>query len=396
MSLPLAGVTVVDLSRILAGPYCTMVLGDLGAEVLKIESPLGDDSRRWGPPFASGESAYFLAVNRNKRSICLDLKREAGSELLHRLLEKADVLVENFRPGTMERLGFGFEQLQKRLPELIYCSISGYGHTGPLGKRPGYDVVMQGEGGWMQLTGEPGGQPFKVGVSLADIFSGTMAAQGILSALYSRTVSGHGQKVDVALFDSVLATLCFQAQGFLLTGEAPGRLGNRHPSLAPYESFPTADGYVIVGVGNDGLWQRFCKAVDREDLDQPRFKTNPDRVRNYSALKSLLDSLFTSASSDHWVEKLESAGIPVGRVRSIPEVFENPQIDARHMRIEVDHPVVGRFPMTGNPIKMEGVNEQEPMPPPLLGQHTEEVLRERLNLSRQQIEALRGEGVFGT
>ena len=393
---PLSGVTVLDLSRILAGPYCTMVLGDLGAEVLKVEPPNGDDSRGWGPPFVEGESAYFLAVNRNKRSICINLKRASGRDLLHRLAGKADVLVENFRPGTLDRLGFSYETIRSARPEIIYCSISGYGHSGPLRQRPGYDAVMQGEGGWMSLTGEPDGPPLKVGASLADIFTGTMAAQGILAALHQRATTGKGQKVDVALFDSVLATLCYQAQGYLLTGEVPERLGNRHPSLSPYETFQTADGYVIVGVGNDSLWVSFCRAVGRPDLDEPRFKTNALRVENYVELKKLLVPMFRNGSTQHWLGVLEPAEIPAGRVRSVPEALSNPQVADRQMLIEVEHPTVGRMRMTGNPIKMSGLPDAPVLPPPLFGQHTEEVLAEKLNLGSEEIEALREEGALGS
>ena len=392
---PLSGVTVLDLSRILAGPYCTMVLGDLGAEVLKVEPPNGDDSRGWGPPFVEGESAYFLAVNRNKKSVCINLKRAGGRDLLHRLAGKVDVLVENFRPGTLDRLGFSYETIRSARPEIIYCSISGYGHSGPLRQRPGYDAVMQGEGGWMSLTGEPDGPPLKVGASLADIFTGTMAAQGILAALHQRATTGKGQKVDVALFDSVLATLCYQAQGYLLTGEVPERLGNRHPSLSPYETFQTADGHVIVGVGNDSLWVSFCRAVGRPDLDDPRFKTNALRVENYVELKKLLVPMFRSGSTQHWLDVLEPAAIPVGRVRSVPEALSNPQTADRQMLIEVEHPTVGRMRMAGNPIKMSGLSDAPALPPPLLGQHTEEVLAEKLNLSSEEIEALREEGALG-
>jgi crotonobetainyl-CoA:carnitine CoA-transferase CaiB-like acyl-CoA transferase len=372
-----------------------MVLGDLGADVLKIEPPQGDDTREWGPPFASGESAYFLAVNRNKRSVVINLKHPSGGDLLRRLAAKADVLVENFRPGTLERLGFGYQELRKRRPDIVYCSISGYGHSGPLSKRPGYDAVMQGEGGWMSLTGEPGGAPLKVGASLADVFTGLMAAEGILAALYQRSSTGKGQKVDVALFDSVLATLCYQAQGYLTTGVVPSRIGNRHPSLAPYETFETADGHLILGIGNDALWRSFCRAVERPELDDPRFETNPLRVDNYAELKALLVPLFQSAPTDHWLEKLEPAGLPVGRVRSVAEALDNPQVEARRMLVDVDHPSVGRLKLTGNPIKM-GMEERDPLPPPLLGQHTEEVLAEKLGLSKEQIEALRKEGALGT
>ena len=396
MSLPLAGVTVLDLSRILAGPYCTMLLGDLGAEVLKVEPPKGDDARGWGPPFAAGESAYFLAVNRNKRSLCINLKHPSGSDLLRRLIEKADVLVENFRPGTLERLGFGYQDVRKSRPQIVYCSISGYGHSGPLKEKPGYDAVIQGEAGWMSLTGESGGPPLKVGASLADIFTGMMAAQGVLAALYERTRTGNGRKVDVALFDSVLATLCYQAQGYLLTNAVPGRMGNRHPSLAPSETFETGDGYLIVGVGNDALWRTFCQAIKRPDLDEPRFATNALRVENYTELKAALVPIFRSATTQHWVGVLDAAGIPVGRVRSVAEALENPQVMARNMMIEVENPTVGRMKMIGNPIKMSDLEDGPALPPPLLGQHTDEVLSEKLNLTAEQIVALRREGALGS
>jgi crotonobetainyl-CoA:carnitine CoA-transferase CaiB-like acyl-CoA transferase len=389
---PLAGITVVDLTRILAGPYCTMMLGDLGAEVIKIEPPRGDDSRGWGPPFVSGESAYFLAVNRNKKSVCVNLKSDGGKDVLNRLIQQADVLVENFRPGTLERLGFGYSQLESGRPSLVYCSISGYGHTGPWAERPGYDAVMQGEAGWMYLTGEPGGEPLKVGASLADVFTGMMAGQGILAALVERAKTGRGKKVDIALFDSVVSTLCYQAQGYLLTGREPERLGNRHPSLTPYETFETQDGHLILGVGNDVLWQRFCLAVGRPDLDEPRFRTNAERVENHPDLESRLQDLFKSKPTQHWIEVLESAGIPVGRVRSVAEVFKNPQVEPRQMLIETEHPAIGSMKMTGNPIKMSGCGGRPVSPPPMLGQHTGSVLSSRLKMSPEQIEALERSG----
>ncbi len=393
-SSPLSGVTVVDLTRILAGPYCTMMLGDLGADVIKIEPPRGDDSRGWGPPFVSGESAYFLAVNRNKKSVCINLKMNEGKDILRRLLQQADVLVENFRPGALERLGFGYPQIEADFPGLVYCSISGYGHTGPLSERPGYDAVMQGEAGWMHLTGEPEGEPLKVGASLADVFTGMMAGQGILAALFDRTRTGRGRKVNIALFDSVVSTLCYQAQGYLLTGREPERLGNRHPSLTPYETFETEDGHLILGVGNDGLWQRFCVAVGRPDLDEPRFRTNAQRVENHPELESLLQDFFKTMPTRHWVEVLESAGIPVGRVRSVSEVFQNPQVEPRQMLIEAEHPAVGPMKMTGNPIKLSGSGQRTTSPPPLLGQHTEDVLSSRLKLSLEQIERLEKAGAI--
>ena len=394
--LPLDGVTVIDFSRILAGPYCTMLLGDLGAEILKIEPPAGDDCRHWGPPFIEGESAYFLAVNRNKKSLRLNLKKDAGRKLVERLVAQADVLIENFRPGTMDRLGLGYEALRATSPGLVYCSISGYGQTGPLRERPGYDAVMQGEGGWMALTGEPLGMPMKVGASLADIFTGMMASEGILAALYRRAQTGEGDRVDVALFDSVMATLCYQAQGYLMTGAVPKRLGNRHSSLAPYETFRTADGHVIVGIGNDSLWKRFCASVERPDLDVPELEKNQSRVERYDELRRRLEPLFASKTTNDWVRLLEGAGIPVGRVRDVAEVFDNPQVESRHMRLEVEHPKLGRLPLTGSPIKLERTREREHAPPPMLGEHTESVLSDKLGIDGETLRALRDEGVFGS
>jgi crotonobetainyl-CoA:carnitine CoA-transferase CaiB-like acyl-CoA transferase len=394
--LLLSGVTVLDFTRILAGPYCTMLLGDLGATVLKVEPPRGDDSRYWGPPFAEGESAYFLAVNRNKKSLTLDLKNREALDIALALADGADVVIENFRPGTMERLGLGYEALRARNPRLVYCSISGYGQNGPLREMPGYDAVMQGEGGWMGLTGDPSGMPMKVGASLADIFTGMMAGEGILAALYRREKSGAGSSIDVALFDSVVATLCYQAQGFLMTGESPRRLGNRHSSLAPYETFATADGHVIVGVGNDSLWKRFVRAVGDAALEEPRYDANQDRVARYPELKALLDPIFASRATAEWEALLEGAGIPVGRVRDVREVFSNPQIEPREMRIEVDHPKLGKLPLTGNPIKVGPPGGGAHHPPPLLGEHTEEILSDRLGLSAETLRALRARGVFGS
>ena len=392
---PLAGVTVLDLSRILAGPYCTMVLGDLGAEILKLESPSGDDCRHWGPPFVAGESSYFLAVNRNKKSLCIDLKAPEGREIARKLAVKADVLIENFRPGTLERLGLGYQTLRTANPGLVFCSISGYGQTGPLRDHPGYDAVMQGEGGWMELTGAIDGPPMKVGASLADIFTGVMAGQGILAALYQRAATGEGCQIDVALYDSVMSTLCYQAQSYLVTGEIPRRLGNRHPALTPYETFETVDGYVIVGVGNDGLWKKFCRAVGREDLGDERFEANADRVERYEDLKMALVPLFQSRSTAQWVELLEESGIPVGRVRTVEEVFDNPQTEARNMCITVEHPSIGSLRLTGNPIKMSALTEANPLPPPRLGEHNEMVLKEKLDYSTEEVRALRERRVLG-
>lgn len=372
-----------------------MLLGDMGAEILKLEPPGGDDCRHWGPPFIQGESAYFLAVNRNKKSLSLNLKHPEGRKLVERLISQVDVLIENFRPGTMGRLGLGYEELSARHPRLIYCSISGYGQTGPLRERAGYDAVMQGEAGWMALTGEPEGMPMKLGASLADIFTGMMASQGILASLHRREKTGEGDHVDVSLFDSVMATLCYHAQGYLMTGEVARRLGNRHPSLTPYETFETRDGHVIAGVGNDSLWRRFTKMAGKPELEAPDFATNEGRVARYDELHALLVPLFREKTTDEWVGLFDEAGIPVGRVRNVAEVFENPQVEARNMRLEVEHPVLGTVPLTGNPIKLTRAGERAPLPPPILGEHTRVVLQERLNLDAATLRSLEDDGVFG-
>lgn len=370
---PLAGVRILDLSRILAGPYATMMLADLGAEVIKIEPPGGDDTRTWGPPFGGGEAAYFLAVNRGKKSVVLNLKTEEGSRALARLIEASDALVENFRPGTMARLGFAPEDMQRRHPRLIWCSVSAYGQYGPLSSKPGYDAVMQGEAGWMGLTGPPEGPPTKLGASLADICAGMMASSGILAALFARERDGRGRRVDVALFDSVVATLCYQAQGYLLTGEEPVRSGNNHPSLTPYESFEAADGHVIVAVGNDTLWKRFC-ALAAPELDRPEFEKNPDRVRRRPELRGLLETVFRSREVAEWERVLDEAGIPVGRVRSVAEILNSPQLRARGMVADREHPAIGSLRLVGNPIQFDGENHTASLPPPLKGEHTEDVL----------------------
>lgn len=370
---PLAGVRILDLSRILAGPYATMMLADLGAEVIKIEPPGGDDTRTWGPPFGGGEAAYFLAVNRGKKSVVLNLKTEAGKASLSRLIQESDALVENFRPGTLARLGFAPEDVQRRHPRLVWCSVSAYGQYGPLSSKPGYDAVMQGEAGWMGLTGPPEGPPTKLGASLADICAGMMASSGILAALFARERDGRGRRVDVALFDSVVATLCYQAQGYLLTGEEPVRSGNNHPSLTPYESFEAADGHVIVAVGNDTLWKRFC-AVAAPELDRPEFEKNPDRVRHRPELRGLLEEVFRSRGVAEWEQVLDEAGVPVGRVRSVAEILNSPQLRARGMVVDREHPVIGSLRLVGSPIQFDGENHTAGLPPPLRGEHTEDVL----------------------
>ncbi|MFQ5881039.1 MAG: CaiB/BaiF CoA transferase family protein [Candidatus Methylomirabilales bacterium] len=393
---PLEGLKVIDLSRILAGPYCTMLLGDMGAEVVKVENPAGgDDTRGWGPPFINGESAYFLSINRNKKSITLNLKADRGREILSVLLQQADVLVENFRPGTLEKAGFGYEAVQRLNPRLIYCSISGFGHTGPETQRPGYDLIIQGESGVMSLTGLPDGPPLKVGLSVADIVAGMYAVQGILLALVARERYGKGQKIDIALLDSMISLLTYQAGIFFTTGQSPHRMGNLHPTITPYEPFEAQDGYFNVAVGNDVLWARLCQILGREELiNDPRFATGAKRVENRAVLRPMLEKALKARSVQEWLQILNEAGIPCGPINSLAEVFAGPQVKAREMIVEVPHPALGTVKMTGVPLKLSATPGQIKHPPPLLGEHTEEVLRAWLGMSAAEIQGLHSDGVI--
>ncbi len=394
MSGPLSGVTVIDLTRVLSGPYCTMVLADLGARVIKIEHPVrGDDTRHWGPPFIGSESAYFLSINRNKESLTLDFKKPEGKAILEQLLAHADILVENFRPGTLEAAGLGAGALEHRFPRLIYCSISGYGQTGPRRNEPGYDAVMQAEGGLMSITGDADGPPYRLGVAITDIVSGLFAAQGVLAALFARQRTMRGQQVDIGMLDATTALLTYQAGNYFTTGEAPARQGNRHPTIVPYESFETAHGDLVIAGGNDEIWRRLCGALDLTHLaDDPRFRTNRDRAAHYSELRPLLQSTLRTRARDEWVTRLTAAGVPCGSVREISEVLADPQIAARQMVAEVDHPTVGRTKVIGSPVKLSETPSSVRTPPPVLGQHTEALLTE-LGYDRQSIEDLRAAGV---
>jgi crotonobetainyl-CoA:carnitine CoA-transferase CaiB-like acyl-CoA transferase len=391
---PLEGIRVVDLTRVLAGPYCTQALADAGADVVKIEErDKGDDTRGWGPPFVHGESAYFLSVNRGKRSLTLDLKHARGREILWRLLERADVLVENFRPGTLDRLGFGEAELRRRCPRLVYASVSGYGADGPRGGRPGYDVIIQGESGLMSLTGPADGEPCRVGASVADILAGMNAFQGIALALLRRVRTGEGGRVEVSLLESVLSILTYHAATYLLAHQVPARLGNRHPNLAPYEAFEAADGHVIVGVGNDSLWQRFCTALGAPELaGDGRFATNAQRVVNYRALRDELAPRLRRRPAAEWLAAFEAAGIPCGRIRNVAEALDDPQVAARGLLLEMEHPLIGAGRWVGAPARLDGAGRGSRRPPPLLGEHTDEVLRE-LGLDELGIGELRREGV---
>jgi crotonobetainyl-CoA:carnitine CoA-transferase CaiB-like acyl-CoA transferase len=392
---PLRDLLVVDLTRVLSGPYCTMLLGDMGARVIKIEQPgKGDDTRAWGPPFVSGESAYFLSINRNKESLTLDLKKPGATEILDRLLDRADVLVENFRPGTLERLGYGYESVAARWPRLVYCSISGFGQTGPRREQPGYDAVVQAEAGLMSITGDRDGPPFRLGVAIADIVSGMFAAQGITLALLERARSDRGQRVDIGMLDSTAALLTYQAAIYFATGRAPERMGNRHPTIVPYETFPASDGDLVLAVGNDELWRRFCRAIDLETLAaDPRFATNQSRVENYAALAPLLSDRLRTRTRDAWIAVLRAEGVPCGSVRDVAAVLEDPHLSAREMIQAVEHATAGGIRVLGVPIKLSASPGGVRFAPPTLGQQTESILRGDLGLSAGDVDALRAAGV---
>jgi len=388
---PLDGLTIIDLTRVLSGPYCTMLLADMGARVIKIEQPgRGDDTRGWGPPFLGTESAYFLSINRNKESLTLDLKSDDGRALLFRLLERADVVVENFRPGTMQRLGVDYDALRVRYPALIYCSISGFGQTGPRRDHPGYDAVMQGEGGLMSITGEQHGPPLRLGVAISDIVSGMFAAQGITMALLARAKTGRGQHVDVGMLDATAALLTYQAAIYFATGTSPTRLGNRHPTIVPYESFPAADGDLVIAVGNDQLWRSFCGAVGLDAIaDDPRFATNRARVSHYEELKPLIDARLRTRSRADWIEQLTAAGVPCGSVRAVGDVLGDPQLEARDMIAVVEHATLGSLRMLGVPIKLSDTPGRVRLAPPALGEHTDSILQRDLGISALEIARLK-------
>ena len=390
---PLQGITVLDLTRILSGPYCSMMLGDMGARVIKIEQPgKGDDTRGWGPPFINGESAYFLSVNRNKESVTLDFKQPQGRSILDRLLSKTDVLVENFRPGTLTKLGLDHPQVARAHPRLVYCSISGFGQTGPRRSEAGYDAIMQAEGGLMSITGSATGPSFRLGVAIADIVSGMFAAQGITAALLARERSGRGQFVDVSMLDSVVALLTYQAGILFATGAAPARLGNRHPTIVPYETFSASDGEFVLAIGNDDQWRRFTLVAGLTDVE--RFATNRQRVTGYAELKPILDRVLATRTRAQWIEALGAAQLPCGSVRDLQEVFADPQVAARGMVTELDHAIAGLLKLVGSPLKFSDTPCAIRRPPPSLGQHTAEVLTIDLGLAASEVDQLRASGVI--
>ena len=390
---PLEGFTVLDLTRVLSGPYCTMHLADMGARVIKIEQPgRGDDTRGFGPPFLQGESTYFLSVNRNKESVTLDFKHSEGRALLDRLIAQSDVVVENFRPGALAKLGLDYATLADRHPRLVYCSISGFGQTGPRSTEAGYDAMIQAEGGLMSLTGDGDGPPYRLGVAIADLVSGILAANGITLALLARERTGRGQQVDISLLDSVATLLTYQAGIYFATGTPPPRLGNRHPTIAPYEVFAASDGDFVLAVANDDLWRRFCQVADIEPDD--RFATNPQRVQRYDELRPLVADRLGRRTRQDWLARLGAAGVPCGLVRDLGELFADPQVAAREMVAEIEHRTIGPLRMLGVPIKLSDTPGAVRTAPPTLGEHTDAVLRKDLGLTPEVIVRLREQRVI--
>jgi crotonobetainyl-CoA:carnitine CoA-transferase CaiB-like acyl-CoA transferase len=400
----LNGIRVLDLSRILAGPMCTQLMGDYGAEVIKVERPgEGDDTRKWGPHCIADEngdateSAFYLSANRNKRSVAIDIAAPAGQALIRRLLLKCDVLIENFKVGALARYGLGYDDLKDEFPALVYCSITGFGQTGPYANRAGYDYLAQGMGGIMSVTGEPDGEPIKVGVGIADIMTGMHSAVAVLAALRHRDATGQGQHIDLALLDTQISWLAYHAVEYLNTGRNPDRLGNAHASVVPYGVFPTADGHVILAAGNDAQFRQFCETVERPDLaDDPRFATNSLRIKNRETLEPMLDDIFATRTTDDWITLLELAGVPCGPINTIDRVFNDPQVASRGMAIDMDHPLSGsgKVALAANPAKLSETPLTYRRAPPTLGQHTDEVLSEMLDMTDADLEKLRKYGTI--
>ncbi len=405
MAGPLSHIRVLDLSRVLAAPWTGQNLADLGADVIKVERPKkGDDSRAFGPPWlkdASGkettESAYFACANRGKRSITVDLSKPAGQKLVRELAARCDVLLENYKFGDLARYGLGYDALRQANPRLIYCSVTGFGQTGPYRERPGYDFMIQGMAGLMSVTGErddlPGGGPQKAGIPIADIMTGMYATIAVCAALAHRAETGVGQHLDLALFDSLLAVMANQAANYLATGQSPGRLGNAHPNIVPYQTFKTADGAVILACGNDNLFRKFCEVAAAPHLaDDPRYATNGDRVENRVALTRILDEIFARRTTRDWVDALEAAGVPNGPINTLEQVFAEPQALARRLRLELAHPAAGKVSLVRSPMRFSATAVEHERPPPLLGEHTDEILRGVLGMKDDEIAKLRAEG----
>ena len=403
----LSHIRVLDLSRVLAGPWCAQNLADLGAEVIKVERPQsGDDTRHWGPPFAkdrlgndTSESAYYISINRNKKSITLDISTPEGQEIVRGLVAQSDVVIENYKVGQLAKYGLDYESLLKIKPNLIYCSITGFGQTGPYQHRAGYDFILQGMGGFMSITGEadhlPGGGPQKAGVAIVDLFTGMYASSAILAAVIHRDRSGEGQYIDMALLDTQVAMLANISSNYLCSGVSPHRWGNAHPNVVPYQTFQTSDSWIIVAVGNDGQFRHFVQVGGREHLaDDPRFANNPARIENRAALIPLLAEMVKEKTKEQWISLLESAGVPCGPINNLQEVFENEQVIARGIELHVPHPRAGTMKLVASPMRLSKTPVEVRMPPPLLGEHTDEVLRSDLNLTIQEIAHLRSKGVI--
>lgn len=398
---PLTGIRVLDLTRVLAGPWCTQNLADLGAEVIKIERPgSGDDTRAWGPPYLKDEAgndtteaAYYLSANRNKMSVALDIASPRGAELVRELALQSDILVENFKVGGLKKYGLDYESLKAINPRLIYCSITGFGQTGPYASRPGYDFMIQGMGGLMSITGErddlAGGGPQKAGVAVADLMTGMYSTVGILAALHERANSGLGQHIDMALLDCQVTMLANQNLNFMTSGVAPKRAGNAHQNLVPYQVFAAADGHLIVAVGNDSQFRNYCGAIGLPELSaDPRFSTNPQRVKNRAELVPLLTERMATGARDHWLSALEGVGVPAGPINTLDQVYEDPHVLARGMKRELPHPAAGKVPMASSPLKFSDSPVEYRRPPPMLGEHTAQILAEKLGLSAEEIQAL--------
>ncbi len=398
----LAGLRVLDLSRVLAGPWAGQLMADLGADVVKVERPgAGDDTRAWGPPWlddgagsATSESAYYLSANRNKRSVTIDMSQPDGQQLVRQLAAKADILIENFKVGGLSQYGLDYASLKELNPRLIYCSITGFGQTGPYASRAGYDFLIQGMGGLMSLTGRPDGAegegPLKVGVALTDVMTGLYASVAVLAAVAHRERTGEGQYIDLALLDVQIACLANQASNYLVGGVVPGRMGNAHPNIVPYQDFPTADGYMIIAVGNDGQFSSLCRTLGHPEwaLDE-RFATNPQRVKHRAELIALIHRASVTRSTSEWIAAMEAAGVPCGPINTLDKVFADPQVQARGVRIEMPHELSGTVPLVANPIRMSGSPVQYQRPPPTLGQHTGEVLDAWLGIGEPELAELR-------
>lgn len=395
MSGPLDGIKVLDLTRVLAGPFATMILSDLGADVIKIEQPeIGDESRSFGP-FKSGFSLYFMSINRGKRSVTLNLKSERGKTIFKQLVQEGDILVENFRPGIMKKLGLDYETLAVEYPQLIYASCSGFGQTGPYAEKGAYDMIIQGMGGIISITGEPDASPVRVGTSISDITAALFTTIGILSALHHRNTTGKGQFVDVAMLDSLVAVLENAIVRYFATGDIPQPLGTRHPVITPFESFKSADGDIIIAIGNDVLWSKFCEYVERKDLiADPRFSTNNKRTDNHDELHPILSDLLCQRTTDEWIEALENIGVPCGPINTIDKVVSHPQVQAREMITKVVHHLTGSVEVPGVPIKLSETPGNVDAPAPSLGEHTDEVLMQELNMTIDEVDLLRKEGII--